>query len=235
MATAAGLVGLGAADVGRDERVGARRRSCDADVEHRLLAAGRADRGQLVDPLGERHQRRQRLERPAVERDVEPGHDDHEPAVREPADDRHQPGPEELRLVDRDDVRPSGTAASIVLGEGTASDGKSSPACDARRSVPWRVSSAWLTTDQRRPAITARRTRRRSSSVLPANIGPQMTSTLPTSPIGDSIASHAKRLVSRADRAETTRGRAAERPPVADGQRAPAGLTDNAPVPCGVA
>ena len=79
---------------------------------------------------------------------------------------------------------PSGTDASIASGRATASDGKSSPACDARRSGPWRVSSAWLMTTTRRPAITARRTRRSSSSVLPANIGPQTTSTRPISPIG---------------------------------------------------
>ena len=75
-------------------------------MEHRLLAAHRADRGQLVDPLRQRHQGGERLERPAVEGDVEPGDDDDDAAIGEPADHRDDRGPEELRLVDRDHVGP---------------------------------------------------------------------------------------------------------------------------------
>ena len=96
-------------------------------MEHRLLAAHRADRGQLVDLFGERHQRRKRLEWPAVERHVEPGDDDDQPAIREAADDRHEPGPEELRLVDRDDVGAVRDGPFDVLGRCHREGGHAEP------------------------------------------------------------------------------------------------------------
>ena len=78
---------------------------------------------------------------------------------------------------------PSGTDRSMSSGDATARAGTLSPTCEASRSAPCRVSRAWPNTATCRPAISARRTRRSSSSVLPANIGPQTTSTRPIVPI----------------------------------------------------
>ena len=62
--------------------------------------------------------------------------------------------PEELRLVDRDHVGAVRDRGLDLVGADAASDGKSRPACEARRSAPCRVSSAWSITTTRRPAIT---------------------------------------------------------------------------------
>ena len=78
---------------------------------------------------------------------------------------------------------PSGTDRSMSSGDATAMAGTLSPTCEASRSAPCRVSRAWPNTATCRPAISARRTRRSSSSVLPANIGPQTTSTRPIAPM----------------------------------------------------
>ena len=89
------------------------------------------------------------------------------------------PGPKNCASSMATTSVPSGTAGSMSSGVAAARAGKSTPACEASRPVPWRVSSAWLSTTTRRPAITDRRTRRTSSSVLPANIGPHTTSIRP--------------------------------------------------------
>ena len=78
---------------------------------------------------------------------------------------------------------PSGTDRSMSSGDPTARAGTLSPTCEASRSAPCRVSSACPNTATCRPAISARRTRRSSSSVLPANIGPHTTSTRPIVPM----------------------------------------------------
>ena len=157
----------------------------DPDVVDRIGAAQRADGGELVDPLGLRHERRQRLERLAGEGHIQACHDHRKAARREVGDHGRQAGAEELGLVDGDEIGLSrSTADSISAAEAAVRDGASRPACEAIRAPPARVSSAWLKTTTRWPAIAARRTRRSSSSVLPANIGPAMTSTRPPAVIG---------------------------------------------------
>lgn len=75
------------------------------NVEHGVLAADRADGSQLIDAFGQRHQGWQRLERDCVERHVEAGHDDRQTSVGQSIRDCHEARPEELRLVDRDELR----------------------------------------------------------------------------------------------------------------------------------
>ena len=96
-------------------------RRVHSDVEDRVLAADRADRGELVDPLREGHQGRQWLERLAVEGDIEARGDDDEAPVGEPAQGRHEVRPEELGLIDRDDLRVR-AYGSLDLGGGRNHD-----------------------------------------------------------------------------------------------------------------
>ena len=70
----------------------------------RILPAHRADRGELVDALGQRHERGQRLERLTRERDVQSRDDDHHPSRGEVADHLDELRAEELGLVDGEHV-----------------------------------------------------------------------------------------------------------------------------------
>lgn len=69
----------------------------------------------------------------------------------------------------------------------TTSDFMRRSPCEMISLLPYLVSRAGLKTWTRLRAIMARRRRRISSSLLPENIGPQITSTHPTLPLTNSI------------------------------------------------
>jgi hypothetical protein len=90
-------------------------------------------------------------------------------------DDVDDPVVEELHLVETDCLVPRGTSAldDAVTARIVA------PPCETTWPTSKRSSTAGLTINARRPAISARRRRRISSSLLPQNIGPHTTSSDP--------------------------------------------------------
>ena len=123
------LVLLAPTHVLGDEFGVVRHGTADALMEHGVGAAHRADGGQLVDALGHRHQRQQRLERLACERHVQPRHDDHDAPSSELVRDRNQFASEEVRLIDRDEID--------VVARGAGDRGRRSDR--SRREVQTRV------------------------------------------------------------------------------------------------
>jgi hypothetical protein len=125
--SAAGLVLLPTTDVLGDHLGGRHLGGRHSRVEDRVCAADRADRGQLVHALRQRHQRRQRLKRQPRERHVQTRHHHDHAVAGQPVGHPRQAGVEEVRLIDGDHVglRPDGP--SNVIGGGRHQRGMVQP------------------------------------------------------------------------------------------------------------
>ena len=175
---AARFVRVERADDDRLTRVG-RGPPVDQPLRRRRRPAAAVANGlQLVDELGAGEELGHRAERQAAEVLVEARGDDANAAVSERergVDDRRL---EELHLVDPDDVAAAGPRDE--LGAAVDRDGghpHARVADDVGGVVA--VVDPRLEEETRCPAISARRSRRIISSLLPLNIGPQTTSSQP--------------------------------------------------------
>ena len=142
-------------------------------------AADHADRQRLGDVLGDREQLRDRLERLAEIILIEP-RDDHPLAlIGERAADRRQLVVEELAFVDADDFGVGATRSSSSREDPTFCDSIRIALCEVMWSSAKRSSMRGLKIWTLRFAICARLRRRISSSLLPLNMLPAMTSIHP--------------------------------------------------------
>src|ERR1051325_4927549 len=100
-----------------DRRIPERRLAVDEPlIARRRPAADHADRLELVDHLGDAHQRRHRAEGEAPEVDVGAGQDDPHARVRQPVGDVDDAVVEELCFVDGDDLRGVAQPARDLVG-----------------------------------------------------------------------------------------------------------------------
>ena len=134
----------------------------------------------LGDVFGDRQQLRHRLERPAEIVLIQPGDDDALAAVRQRVAGRRQVRVEELPLVDPDDF---GVVVDLRHAARRSSrtfcDGIRMSLCETMWSSLKRLSMSGLKIWTFWRAICARRSRRISSSLLPLNMLPVMTSIQP--------------------------------------------------------
>ena len=144
------------------------------------VAADDADGERLGDVLGDRQQLRHRLERPAEVILIEPGDDHALAAIGERVARGRQVRVEELPFVDADDlgvvVAPARRSSSELR---TFCDAIRMSLCDTMWSSLKRLSMSGLKIWTFCRAICARRSRRISSSLLPLNMLPVMTSIQP--------------------------------------------------------
>ena len=136
----------------------------------RWLAAHDADGGQFVDMFGLRHQERHRSEWLAAKIGIESGDDDAHAAIRELIGDIGNFPIEELRFVDGDDSRLR--IESFEDLSGSLNRNRAAVCAAVRRDLAFAVPRV----EAVRKNLDARRMRRMSSSVLPENIEPQMSS-----------------------------------------------------------
>ena len=178
------------------------------------VAADHADGVGLGDVLGDRQQLRHRLERLAQVVLVEAGDDHPLAAVGQRVADRRQVLVEELPFVDADDLgvgarRCSSSSRELAHRATTRCASRCARRCGRRRSgcrsIGLKIWTCWR-------AIWARRSRRISSSLLPLNMLPTMTSIQPW--LGCRTTSMA-----RLDRRTRSRGVEDHRLPDASGAR----------------
>lgn len=144
----------------------------------RQVAAPYADGVYFGYVLRRSHQRRHRSEGLAREVHVEARHDYPHPAVGQLPADLHQSLVEELRLVDAHDIA-SEVISRIFCAESTGVERIALASCETTSSSEYRTSMRGLKISTRRRANSARFRRRISSSVLPENIEPHITSIQP--------------------------------------------------------
>src|SRR3954447_16228469 len=108
----------------------------------------------------------------------------------------------------------------MSVGSATATARIFAPACETTWPMSYRSSMRGLTINARCPAISARRNRRMSSSLLPLNIGPQTTSSQPPRSGNNRITDVT--LAGRSDGLfRAVEGPAGEEPKADDPERAP--------------
>ena len=135
---------------------------------------------QLVGVVGLGQQLRHRPEGLAAEVAVEArGHHAHA-AAHQAERDVDDTGVEKLHLVDADDERRRQLGVDLESSlPAIEMERRRLPACETTSVSPWRSSRLGLNSSGDSWAISARRMRRSNSSLLPENMGPQMTSSEP--------------------------------------------------------